>query len=265
MATVPRNANGAGDEADEAGDSLAPVAAAARALQVPRSFYRLLPAVTAYPFRGLGWAAIVAGAVFFWLLDVLSFAPLVGWFASVFASGHLAAFMIKVVGSSAAGQADPPDWPDLTGFVDDILRPLLLLIGACVLGLGPMIALLVRRPGLWSEGQWSASPAFWAALGWAVLYLPMAIIGVALYDSFAGLNPVKVVVGIVRTLPAYLAAAAMFFLCYCVSAALRRHVSQVPVVGSVVAGAVSLYFILVEMRVLGLLYHTHARRLGWFE
>ncbi|GAG23945.1 unnamed protein product, partial [marine sediment metagenome] len=98
-----------------------------------------------------------------------------------------------------------------------------------------------------------------------LLYLPMGLIAVALFDSFAALNPVIVVAGIAKTFPAYLLAAAVLFLCYLLSGLLQGFVSSlVPLLGSLVATAVSLYFLMVEMRLLGLLYNTHQHRLKWF-
>ena len=236
-------------------------------------FYRLLPGAMAYPFRGLGWAVIVMGAVCFAAADFvasLSVHPgfslpqvLLRLILTFAAAGYLAAFMLKVLASSAGGDDLPPDWPDLTSPWREFLKPLLLAEGAVVLAFGPAAALV--WPEVRAAFGWPATPAGWAALTWAVLYLPMALIGASLYESFAGLNPLLVTAGVVRTSPAYVAAAAMFFLCYAASFVLQRFASAVPLVGSVVAWAVSLYFLMAEMRVLGLLYRTHARRLGWFD
>ena len=71
---------------------------------------------------------------------------------------------------------------------------------------------------------------------------------------------------IVMTMPGYLLAAAVLLVCFVLGAVAMVWVTEwVPLIGPLVAWAVCLYFVMVEMRILGLLYRTHARRLGWFE
>lgn len=237
----------------------------------PKSIYAMLPGAFAYPVKGLGWAVIVAGAVCFWVLFSLLALPVFGCFGifklllGIGIGGYLCAYMIKIIGSSAAGREEPPDWPDLTGFWDDILRPLLLVVTTALFSFLPLIARVVAFE--WSAGDDVSCPrdgVYWICLVWGLLYLPMGLIAVALFDSFTALNPLLVVRGILKTLPAYLVAAGIFLLCYVVSGWLQELISAaVPVVGSLIAGVVALYFLMVEMHVLGLIYCTHAKRLGW--
>ena len=234
----------------------------------PRSFYARFPGAFAYPFKGMGWAAIVAGALFFWGLNFLRCVPFVGLLIGLFVAGYLAAFMIRIIDASAAGRDSPPDWPDLSSFWDDVLRPLLLLVATVAFSFLPLVIRLLV--GVWnggpSGGGYPKDELFWICLGWGLLYLPMGLIAVALFDSVAALNPVVVVGGIVKTFPAYLLAAGLLFVCYWLNAWLQEAISDlVPVLGSLVATAVALYFLMVEMRLLGLLYNTHRHRLKWFE
>ncbi len=239
----------------------------------PRSIYAQLPEAFAYPFRGMGWAVLAAGAVCFWVLNALLAFPSSGYFGifklllAIGIGGYLCAYMIRIIGSSADGREELPDWPELTNFWDDILRPLLLVISTALFSFLPLIVHVLSfawsAPG---DATYPRDALYWLCLGWGLMYLPMALIAVALFDSFMALNPLVVIGGILKTLPAYLFAAAIFFVCYFVSAWVKELISAaVPVVGSLIAGAVALYFLMVEMHVLGLLYNTHAKRLGWFE
>jgi len=237
----------------------------------PRSIYAQLPEAFGYPFKNLGWAIIVAGAVCFWVWKSMLALPAFGYFGifklllAIGMVGYLCAYMIKIIGSSATGRGEPPDWPDLTGLWEDIFRPLLLVIATVLFSFLPLI---VRSVAAWWGASHDAAPPrdslYWLCLGWGLMYLPMGLIAVALFDSFMGLNPLVVIAGIVKTLPAYLFAVALFFMCYFVSGWLQELISgAVPVLGSLIAGAVALYFLMVEMHVLGLIYNTHAKRLGW--
>lgn len=237
----------------------------------PESIYARLPEAFAYPFKGLGWAVIAAGAVFFWVLNSLLVLPSIGYFGifklllAIAMGGYLCAYMIRVIGASAAGREELPDWPELTSFWDDIFRPLLLVASTALFSFLPLIVRLVAA--WWGADDDAAPPRdglYWLCLAWGLMYLPMGLIAVALFDSLTALNPLLVIGGILKTLPAYLFAAALFFLCYFVSGWLQELISAVvPVLGSLIAGAVALYFLMVEMHVLGLIYNTHAKRLGW--
>ncbi|KPK86395.1 MAG: hypothetical protein AMJ81_01395 [Phycisphaerae bacterium SM23_33] len=258
-----------------AGDSHGGPGEAALVERPKKSFYGRLPGAFAYPFKGMGWAIILAGAACYWLLNRLSSLPAFGYFfifqvmLAVCAAGYLAAYMIKIIGASAGGGDAPPDWPDVTDFWDDIFRPMFLLIGAIVVSFLPLIVyVIVSR-------NWQASgAAFCALLAWGFLYLPMVLLAAALFDSAAALNPVRVLLGIARTCPAYLLVAVLFYVIVALGLLTQVGASRIvtvigpvkaPLIGPFVAGAVGLYLLMVQMHLLGLLYHTHARRLAWFE
>lgn len=226
------------------------------------AFIAALPDTLIYPFRGIGWAAILAGAVFFFLMGVVASSPFLGWVVGIIAGGYLAAYMIKILGASAAGDDRLPDWPEVTDWWQDLVCPLGLLVATVAASFLPLILYYVghARARNWDPAVMQGLIALGA------LYLPMALVSVALSQTVEALNPVRVVVGIVKTMPAYLLATAVLAGTYLFSGRIQTHLAgSVPVLGSLAAGAVSLYATMVEMRILGLLYYTHRKRLGWFE
>ncbi len=230
----------------------------------PKSFYAHLLSVPAFPFKQNGWATILAGAVVFGLVDLITRLPFGGIFAVglVFlGSGFLAAYMIKIIGASAGGDEAPPDWPDITNAWDDIAKPCFLVVGTVVFCCIPLIVLAVRQ-GYEEAVQ---SDLRWVCLVSGLIYLPMGFIAVALYESLGALNPWLIFRAIVKTLPAYLVATVGFFLAIFLSGLIQAMVADhVPIAGMLLAAGVGLYFMMVEMHLLGLLYRTHAKRLGWF-
>lgn len=240
----------------------------------PEHFYKRLPGAFVFPFRGLGWAAIIAGALVYWVVGSLLSLPVFGLFfvfrflLAVLAGGYLCAFMMKIIGSSAGGSDSLPDWPDVTSAWDDICKPLLLFVAAPVASFLPLIVYAIVRGGFSVRTPW-----FWALLGFGVFYLPMGLTAVALFESVVALNPVRILTGIVKALPAYLVVVALFIVVFCLGLAVQAGASarvplgplRAPLVGSFAARAASLYLLMVGMHLLGLLYQTHARRLGWFE
>jgi len=230
----------------------------------PRPFLARLPGAFVYPFRGLGWAMILIAGSLLWLLPaatvVIPLPYLDKAVAAVFWA-YLSAYVFKVIGSCAKGEDAPPDWPDVMDLVGEILRPLLWVVAAAVVSFGPVGVYLGRHSWELNFGD----GLFWALLAWGVLYFPMGLLAVALHGSVGALNPFLVLRGIVKVGTGYLAVVVGFFAALASSFLLRRFMSGVPVVGQFASGAVTVYFLMAAMRILGLLYQAHAKRLGWFS
>ena len=101
---------------------------------LPKAYLSELPKVAVYPFRGNGAYMLLTTAIFFGLLDLLSYSRIGGIIAFVFGSLFticLYAYMVDIVRSSAAGDTDPPPWPERI-FYNSFL--VLCTVAAC---LGP--------------------------------------------------------------------------------------------------------------------------------
>jgi hypothetical protein len=118
--------------------------------------------------------------------------------------------------------------------------------------------------------SWLASNAReWLVLTLWVLglgCLPMALLAVTIYDSVAALNPLLLVLSIVRV-PLEYAATCLVVALLCVGLGLAsqelREAARVPGLSTIVGEFFSLYTFTVVMRVVGLLYYTKRDRLGW--
>ena len=240
----------------------------------PSSFYACLPGAFAFPFRKGGWAMIVAGTIVFTGLEfvlrvvvpMILPIPRIGVglavIMSLLAGGYFCALMIKILGEVAGGEDAPPDWPSLTNFMDDVIRPAMLFLGTCVIAWAPLLGYLIGARANPEKVTWVESVL--AVTG--AVYLPMGLIAVALYGSCSGLNPVTVVKGIARTIPAYVVAVVALAIVYAANIAVQLGVSaKAPFGISPLTWAATTYFVMVEMYILGRLYYTHSRRLGWFE
>jgi len=98
------------------------------------------------------------------------------------------------------------------------------------------------------------------------LYLPMALLGVAMSDSLSSLNPVFVLGSICKVPLQYLLACALLAfivgLKWAIEVVLEKFVPLF-FVRYVISSVLLLYFLIVEMRVLGLMYLWNRRKLGW--
>ena len=240
---------------------------------LPKAFLTRLPRVAVYPFQGRGTYMLLTTAIIFGLLDVMkmlwSVTAIIAFVIGVAYGICLYAYMVDIVRSSAAGDTDPPPWPER------ILYNSFLVVATAATCLGPWAIL-----GIWylvtcgTYDKASTSPAWLSGwLVWAVgvaglACLPMAFLSVSLDDSLSGLNPVRVIPSIVRVFPSYAIALVILFgtvfgWVYW-SHAMTDVLPHVPLLSGAVGAGVSLYLQLVLMRIVGLMYHAQEARLGWY-
>jgi hypothetical protein len=217
------------------------------------NFFRIIPTAFTFPFRGDGGVILAAGALFFGILGAFS-----GFlfFVSIVAGGYMAAYMQSVVAVSAQGDDTPPRYPDFSDFYSEILSPLLRIAGCALVCFGPagLYQSLVEPANEW---------VFYGLLLAGALYFPMSLLAVSLFETLAALNPMLVVVSIAKAPLEYLAACVVLVGSFAGEAYLEKII-VVPYIGNIVGQFISLYFIMVEMRILGLLYRCKQKQLGWF-
>lgn len=240
------------------------------------SFYSRIPGAFVYPFKKSGIILLILATVLFTVLDFLSSAssPSISGrvrvtrfslLITVISLGYLFAYMQKVIAHSAQGEDEMPDFPDITEWWSDILQPFLFFAGTLLVSLLPAIAILV------SMGQNEmVGLGLFPALAFGAFYLPMALLAVAVTDNFLGLSPHVVVPSILRTFVPYCVTFVLLVVLVTVRVAGGLAVREVPVeqvplkiLATVVMEFFSLYLLMVEMRILGLLFRSYRSRLGW--
>jgi hypothetical protein len=245
------------------GDRVVQVAGAGSA----ESFFGSLGRAFLYSFRGAGIYILIAGSVLLGLLKLAAGVLLIfGVLILILAYGYLAAYQFDIVLTTANGEDAPPGFPDFSEFWEDILRPFLLLAGTAVFSLLPAALFFIAR-GLYARevGGWE-----WAVFGGLCLagafYFPMAFLSVIMFNEIKALNPLVVVPAIVRVIGPYLVVFALLAAVAIGEALLRGWIGGVmPRFGAYfVAQVLALYGTMVHMRMLGILYRTHTRELGWF-
>jgi hypothetical protein len=233
----------------------------------PTNFFALWREAFSYPLKKDGAILLACGTFVFSLLDggrvVLShfrFAGSLGiayWLCLIMSVGYLFAFMQNIVQASSQGEEKMPDWPEISGFWDDLTIPFFRFGVIWFLCLGPGIAVML-----------TVSPMAGVPLLVLGLFcLPMTILTVCLADGIAGLNPIVIFSGIGKVPLPYLTICGIFLVIIAL-----MHESQnlldltgIPVLPTVISTFISLYGITVEMRLLGLLYFTNKSKLAWFE
>ncbi len=242
--------------------------------ETPKSYYQQLGEVFIYPVTGRGKYIILGFVVLLAImysvrLILKSVLGMTGMYVGIAFIGigailgmYFCCYMLKVVGSSAGGEDDPPDWPDVSDPWGDLVHPLLLMLSSVVLAFAP--AILCRLLGHY-YGLPHMQTLMWCFIVGGLLYLPMELLAVSLMESVAGLNPIVVVSSIFRVGAPYLVACLMMVLVFVLGVLTFQYIfPHVPVLGGVLAPGLIMYLLMAQMRILGLIYRYHEDRLGWF-
>jgi hypothetical protein len=249
-----------------------PIIIRPEALQV--AFFESARQAFFYPFRGNGLILIFGGTLFFGFLDAANFISRMAFmfglrgmamravlFTFILATGYLFSYLKSVIASSADGDPTPPDWPELGEWKADIVIPMSQLVSLALASFGLALGLQI-----WSDGDYPCLVI--GAMLAGCVYFPMAFLGIAIFDSLAALNPIFVAGSILRVPREYSVAAAVF-----TGIVAMRWLSELaldkllhlPLFPSLIADILTIYFLVVEARILGVLYRARKGVLGWFK
>ncbi len=227
-----------------------------------RSFFQMIPNLLTYPFTTDGISLLLLGTLLYLVLD---FAALFDIRVAIIASGYLFAYMQKIIICTAAGEEELPAWPDLREWWLDIVRPCLMMLWTGAVSFGPAFIYMIASAQ--SEAD-MRMPILFPLFAWGLLYFPMALLAVAMSDSMAMANPLIVIPAITRLSTQYMLACVLFFamvaLRFVIEGLLNRFL-PIPILPTIIAGFISLYFLAVEMRMLGTMYYLNRRKLGWYK
>ncbi len=236
------------------------------------SFYQELPRAFDYPFRGDGLVVLTVGTVFYLIVESATYVSRYAWviglisilFLTVFGFGYLFAFMKSIITSTAQGSQVLPDWPDVSGWMEDIVLPFGQMLGTTVFCFLPVV-------GLWVAEMLGVDVPMWLVMAAFVaggLYYPMGLLSVAMHDTVAGLNPLLVLVSILRVPREYIVCCLVLgsvFAVRVLTVTFLPKIVPIPIVPYVLAGFIGLYLVTVLTRILGLLYLAKHNELGWFK
>jgi len=227
---------------------------------LPKSFFHRFIDVFAYPFRGHGKFLLLAYFLISMVLyaaGLLICAGFVIWAIYLVLNAYITAYMVKIISSSAGGEDEPPDWPDVMDAWDDIIRPCLsIVVPVLVIFIPAILYATTVAPYAFSD-----EPVFWMLIVLGLLYLPMAWLTVVMFDTFLGVSPTLVIPSIAKVMGPYLVACLMMG----AVVVLFYLAGTIPLVFPFVNGTAALYLGMVFMRILGLIYYTNSKQLGWFE
>jgi pSer/pThr/pTyr-binding forkhead associated (FHA) protein len=234
---------------------------AAREAERPKSFTAAIAKSFRYPFIGNGLILLITGTIFYGLLSALLgsrgalFARGYGWIVWVIMYGYLFAYLQKIVVCSAAGDDEPPPWPEVTDIGSDILQPFFQF---------GVTLLISFAPAWFASSLLGPLPGF-SILMIGLLFFPMAFLGIAMSDSFACLNPVFVASSITKAPKDYLLTCVAFGVIAFVYQFVKAILAEIPIpiFPSFVFWFLFLVAVIIGMRVLGFFYFMNREKLDW--
>jgi hypothetical protein len=226
----------------------------------PRSFGSFVADAFSYPFRGDGLIILSTGTLFF---SVIEWVPKIGLLGSAFsicAWGYLLLMLQSVIHGTAQGEETLPRWPAFNGKGELVEKwfQWLIVVGFCF---GPGILAEIWLPRTADD----ETPLLaWGLYFGGAGYFPMAMLGVAMFDSLAALNPLLIVRAIWATPSHYLLTLMVFAGLAAVKFFTGQLSDTIPYAGALIDQFDALWSAVFLARVLGGLYYVNRHRLGWF-
>jgi len=129
-------------------------------------------------------------AIVFWVLLLVLFWGSMGVFLL-----YMNWYVCECIRDSARGQIRAADTIGETPGLTEMIGQALYVVASVLATFGPAI--------IYHAETRRADAILWVLCGAAGFVLPMALLGVAMYESVCGLNPVRLVVSALKTLPQY--------------------------------------------------------------
>ena len=227
-----------------------------------QSLFQTLPGAFKYPFTGDGIWLLLIGTV---LYVALAYTAQFDVRVAIVASGYLLAFLHKLVVAAASGKEELPGWPEFADWWQEILRPCLMIVGCGVVAFLPAIIYLTLTI---RAGGDIAPSAIFPCASFGFLYMPLAVLAVAMSQDFIQANPITIVRAMVRLSFQYMSVTvllmAIVVIRYLLGSVFSTYIS-IPAVPTILSGLVTLYFLGVFVRILGNLYYVNRRELAWSD
>ncbi|OGX38195.1 MAG: hypothetical protein A3D87_07945 [Omnitrophica WOR_2 bacterium RIFCSPHIGHO2_02_FULL_50_17] len=222
-----------------------------------KNYWRYVPGVLLYPLKGQVVFATIGGAIFFAAMNVAMYAPFYGLIVLIMFFCYWVGCMVSIIETAVSVEReDAFDWPDFMAWFDWIGKAVLMVL-SWVLCYGPAAAyyFYFKRYDL----------IFFALVVIGGFIAPMYTLAVSLVGGLSSLNIVNIFKSIGCTFVPYVLTLIFLVL----TQALNLLVNRIPLVfipiwGGLFKWLIFVYFLFVNMRLLGLFYKAHRLKLRWY-
>jgi len=171
--------------------------------------------------------------------------------------GYLLYCLSDYIRDSTGGSRRAPDIdlsPSVLLNAGELILPILntfVCIAVCV---GPLLAYLIINK--------QADIIFWLLVTYGVLYLPMLLLAVVLFDSLRALNPILIIASMLNVFLPYCGLVLLFF-AVCGLISIILVIMPQSFIISYILSAVCIYLTMVMAHVLGRFCYQYRERLNW--
>ena len=211
-----------------------------------------------YPFRKSGKYMIVIGSVLSVLSELVRFAPLFGVVASLILAAYLTATYFEIIETTSTGSDEAPMFPNISNAWEDLAWPMIKSVIVFLVSFAPW---LIYAFGVYEAEQHAGVHI--ALLGFAAIYLPMAMLGVVVLGYLGGLSPHIVFPAIFRAGGLYWLAVFLIVLIFLFQVFLGGLMEGRPVLGTLVLSVAGIVAMMLNGRTLGIIYRERREEMGW--
>ena len=211
-----------------------------------------------YAYRGESKHVLIICVILLIAAQLVIFAPLVGFIASIFIYGYLCATFYNLVQSTATGGKDAPDFPEIANFVEDLLWPMVQIMFVFLVSFAPYFA------HMWLADEsvsYSAVSFLLQVIGYT--YLPMGILAVVVLGYTGAVSPHVVIPAIIRCGRFYWLSVISLVIVHLVSVVFEIALSDFFIIKALLMSVISAYVFMTNARILGVVFREREDELGW--
>ena len=210
----------------------------------------IFPLLIIYVTRMLAIAAVQS------VLILLIAVPIImaGFVAIVILCMYMFWYLCECIRDSAAGGIRAPETMGISPGLGEIIWNSLRLF-ICVLVFVVPIVIYYRYAG-------QADTILTVLYCCAILFFPMALLAVVIFDSLSGLNPILLTGSIISTFLPYCAMVSLFTVTWFVIAEISASLFD-SAFGLIIGYVFGIYLLMVAAHVLGWFYHRYQEQLSW--
>jgi len=214
--------------------------------------------IITYAYRGSGKYIFLLCVILSIVAKLAGLAPGIGAFASILLFGYFCALYYQMIQSAASGEREAPEFPETANIMEDIIWPMLQIIVVFLTSFGPLIG----------YSFWAGETGFDHRIGNTLLavgaiYFPMAMLAVVVLGYTGALSPHIVIPSILRAGWIYWIGVLMLCVLYSVGSIIESVISGNFIVRHIVMSIVSVYTMMTNARILGLVYRERQEELAW--